>query len=56
MPDRAVADQQDIVLDADASLDIAQQKKIGLGSFFNFKVSYLVLDTHSQLMSGTLSG
>lgn len=34
-----VADRQDIVLDADPTMDVAQQKKMGLGSFFNFKVS-----------------
>jgi hypothetical protein len=34
-----IADIKDIVLDADSAGDVVTQRKNGLGSFFNFKVS-----------------
>jgi hypothetical protein len=50
-----VTDTQDIVLDADASVDIGQQRKAGLGSFFNFKVSCNVHMHGRSLSPGSLS-
>ena len=39
-------DLKDIILDADPALDIGVQRKNGLGSFFNFKVSHLISPDH----------
>ena len=42
MLEENIADLKDIILDADPALDIGVQRKNGLGSFFNFKVSHLI--------------